>query len=215
MPEQRRLLAVVVLVAGIAGMAMSAVVGGAGDGLGPTRLSLAVGLSSLGLAAIALAGALWSGEGVSAALGLRENGLRRAEIVLLALGTVGASHVLDVTMLAVAPGIGEELLFRGFVLRRTAAHYGLWVGIVVSSLLFGLMHLDVAQSPAAALLGLYLGAVAVASRGTAAAVVCHVTNNLAVLLATGLAVGGGAESLVVALVAAVVGCAVLARALRA
>lgn len=237
-------------------MASAALVGGAGDALIPTRLSLAVGLNSMGLAAIALAGALWSdsadipGEesaGVVELLGLSRGRLSTAQILLLAIGTIGASHLLDVAIdtiglregsvlvsledtiargrglgwlalalgLAIAPSVGEELLFRGFVLRRAAAQYGLWAGVTLSSVLFGLMHLDFAQSPAAILLGFYLGGVAVAAGSTRAAIVCHVANNLAVLVATGLGAGGGGVSVALALLAACIGCSVLARALRA
>lgn len=47
---------------------------------------------------------------------------------------------------------GEEVLFRGWLLPTIGARYGAWVGIVVSSLLFGGAH---AINPNATLLGLF------------------------------------------------------------
>ncbi len=37
-------------------------------------------------------------------------------------------------------GVAEEILFRGFFCRRISEKWGSWTGIVVSSILFGLMH---------------------------------------------------------------------------
>lgn len=43
--------------------------------------------------------------------------------------------------LAIKSGIFEELLFRGVLFRSVEAIFGSWVGILVSSLAFGLLHL--------------------------------------------------------------------------
>lgn len=43
--------------------------------------------------------------------------------------------------MAIKSGIFEELIFRGVLFRSTEAMFGSWVGIVVSSLAFGLLHL--------------------------------------------------------------------------
>ena len=43
--------------------------------------------------------------------------------------------------LAIKSGIFEELIFRGVLFRSVEAMFGSWVGIVVSSLAFGLLHL--------------------------------------------------------------------------
>ena len=62
--------------------------------------------------------------------------------------------------LGLAPAFGEELLFRGLDAAgarcRASARSG---AILLSSLAFGAIHLDPVQSPAAFVLGLYLGAV--------------------------------------------------------
>jgi len=43
--------------------------------------------------------------------------------------------------MAIKSGIFEELLFRGVLFRSVEAVFGSWVGIIVSSLVFGLLHL--------------------------------------------------------------------------
>ncbi len=43
--------------------------------------------------------------------------------------------------MAIKSGIFEELIFRGILFRSVEAMFGSWVGIVVSSLAFGLIHL--------------------------------------------------------------------------
>ncbi|MGD9857844.1 MAG: ABC transporter permease subunit/CPBP intramembrane protease [Planctomycetaceae bacterium] len=84
---------------------------------------------------------------------------------------------------AVAPGICEELAFRGFILsgfsqsRRTA------LAIVLSSVAFGVMHLIPQQVFNATLLGLVLGLIAVRSNSLLPGIVFHILyNGMEVLL---------------------------------
>jgi len=50
----------------------------------------------------------------------------------------------------------EELIFRGWVLGRVAARYGLWAGVITNSVLFTLMHLDTDALAAQGLSGILL-----------------------------------------------------------
>ncbi len=50
-------------------------------------------------------------------------------------------YLLPNVALAIKSGIFEELLFRGVLFRSVEAMFGSWVGILVSSLAFGLIHL--------------------------------------------------------------------------
>lgn len=51
------------------------------------------------------------------------------------------SFLLPNMALAVKSGVFEELLFRGVLFRSVEVIFGSWVGILVSSLVFGLLHL--------------------------------------------------------------------------
>jgi len=64
-----------------------------------------------------------------------------------------STHPGAVTMYLLAP-MKEELLYRGILLRRLSSGLGLWPGLLVSSVVFGLLHPDPLQG---AIVGLWLG----------------------------------------------------------
>jgi membrane protease YdiL (CAAX protease family) len=69
-----------------------------------------------------------------------------------------ASTVLDLALISLAAGIGEEMLFRGVLQAAVGNWLGPWVGLVVASVLFGLAHLITpTYAVLAALIGAYLG----------------------------------------------------------
>ncbi len=78
----------------------------------------------------------------------------------------------------VGPGIGEELFFRGFLLRAFNVRWSAKTAIIVSAVLFGVVHFNFLQSTGAALIGLYLGYVAVRTGSIWPAIVAHGVNNL-------------------------------------
>ena len=86
---------------------------------------------------------------------------------------------------ALAPGLAEELLFRGFVLgallRRTPAP----TAIAVSTLLFALAHVEPVHMLGAGVLGLYLAAVRVTTGSTLLCMAAHVINNAVAIFLAG------------------------------
>jgi len=80
-------------------------------------------------------------------------------------------------VLGLSAGLVEELAFRGFVQRMVAERWGNLVGILVAALAFGAMHWDPVHSPAAAVMGVYLGTVAGIAGSVWPAVWCHIANN--------------------------------------
>jgi len=60
------------------------------------------------------------------------------------------SYMLPAIALALSSGIFEELLFRGVLFRIVEEWLGSWISLVVSSLVFGLVHL---MNPTATLMG--------------------------------------------------------------
>ncbi len=146
-------------------------------GLGPGRLSgLQIGTLVVGTLAVShgldtlieLTG--WSDFGALAEI---DSSLR---------GTRGPTLLFTLLCLALAPGIGEELLFRGLLQRSFVQWFGpgragTALGITLAAALFGLVHSDPVHSPAAFVLGLYLGAIAHLGRSIRPAMVCHAANN--------------------------------------
>jgi membrane protease YdiL (CAAX protease family) len=146
--------------------------------LGPGRLLLAV-LGFLALSNGLNHAVVWLGLLEGSTLAeidgvVREAGPRNPLLVWLAIG--------------LAPAVGEELLFRGLVLRGLA----LWLSgaraVLLSAAVFGAAHLDPVHGVTAFLLGSYLGALAWRAGSLRAPMLCHALNNsLAVLAGMGAA----------------------------
>lgn len=74
----------------------------------------------------------------------------------------GGATVLQLAIVSVAAGLGEELLFRGLIQdglsRLIAAPGGVWMALVLASLVFGVCHwLSATYALLATLAGIYFG----------------------------------------------------------
>ncbi len=97
---------------------------------------------------------------------------------------------LALTVLASAflPALVEEFAFRGVVMGLLRP-FGDGFAIVVSAVLFGLMHGNLVQAPFAVVVGLGLGYITVAARSMWPAIAAHFLNNLLATLFNSLAAG--------------------------
>lgn len=120
-------------------------------------------------------------------------------------GLRGGSLLLAFGVFAVAAGVGEELLCRGWLQRGLQARFGAIAAILVSSLVFGAMHLEPVHAIAAGLLGGYLGCVAWLADSVRASIACHIANN-----ATAVAVAAMDWPLPATTPAAITGAAIAA-----
>ena len=87
---------------------------------------------------------------------------------------------LGLLTVAVLGPVAEELLFRGGVqtdISRRYSHQGWFVPIAFSALVFSLVHMNPAQMPAAAILGLVLGFAYWWTGSLVAPILIHVFNN--------------------------------------
>ncbi len=84
-----------------------------------------------------------------------------------------------VTILAVAigPGLVEEFWCRGMIGRGLAMTFGLVSSVVLTSVLFAVMHLDPSQVIVIGLMGAYLHFVYLASRSIWVPILLHMLNN--------------------------------------
>jgi uncharacterized protein len=91
--------------------------------------------------------------------------------------------LLDLAVLSLVAGAGEEMLFRG-VLQTACGHWlGVWPGLVVASLVFGLVHpINWLYIILAALCGAYLGVLYLASANLLAPVLTHALYDFVVLV---------------------------------
>ncbi len=92
--------------------------------------------------------------------------------------TSAAQFAVLVLVGAVGAGLLEELLFRGFTQRRLVERWGVGRGVVVTSMIFAIWHLDLEQGLYAFAVGLWLGFAAARTGSTVTVALAHVTNNL-------------------------------------
>jgi uncharacterized protein len=78
-----------------------------------------------------------------------------------------------VLFIAIVPGVVEELLFRGYVQGRLLERWPPWIGIMVTSLLFAIVHVQPHHVVAVFPIGLWLGVVAWKSGSVIPSILCH------------------------------------------
>jgi membrane protease YdiL (CAAX protease family) len=91
--------------------------------------------------------------------------------------------VLDLATLSLLAGFGEETLFRGFLQPVFGAWLGPWRGLVLASLLFGLLHpITPTYFLLASLTGAYLGYIWMISENLLVVILAHALYDFVVLL---------------------------------
>jgi hypothetical protein len=73
--------------------------------------------------------------------------------------------------------VAEEVLFRGYLQTRLVQRHGPRLGVILASVMFGIMHMDLVHSSYATLIGLYLGHVALRCKSIWPAIAAHATVN--------------------------------------
>jgi membrane protease YdiL (CAAX protease family) len=91
--------------------------------------------------------------------------------------TTPTEAVVLTLCISLCPGIAEELGFRGFILRCLEKDMSVPVAVLISSLLFGVLHFNVLQGVGASLLGVYLGFVTWRTGSVVPAMAAHAANN--------------------------------------
>jgi membrane protease YdiL (CAAX protease family) len=99
-------------------------------------------------------------------------------------GAAGSELFAAVVVIGVLAGAAEEAFFRGYMQTTLAARWGPAVAVVVTSLAFGLMHLEWIHSGLAVALGLWLGFVTERLGSALPAATAHVANNVLFTLLT-------------------------------
>jgi membrane protease YdiL (CAAX protease family) len=85
--------------------------------------------------------------------------------------------VFNITMLALVPGVCEELLFRGYAQRQFERAAGPAGGILLAGGLFGLYHLRPSQALPLTVLGLYMAYLVWRTGSLVPAVLVHIAHN--------------------------------------
>ncbi len=90
----------------------------------------------------------------------------------------GQSSIVELAVVALLAGLGEEMLFRGVIQRALivwiSGPSGVWIGLGVTSVLFGLCHaITKTYLAVAGVMGLYLGWLLLASGNLLVPVTAH------------------------------------------
>ncbi len=84
-----------------------------------------------------------------------------------------ATAIPFVILIGLLPGLIEEIFFRGYVQQRLVQRWGVWCGVIVSSLLFALVHLTPLTIVAVVPLGLWFGYISYRSQSILPTIFCH------------------------------------------
>lgn len=89
---------------------------------------------------------------------------------------VGSGGWALITSIFAAPFF-EELLFRGMIQEELSAKYGVFRGIIIAALIFGIVHIIPQQVVAAFVIGIILGYIYVKTQSIISVIVIHGANN--------------------------------------
>jgi uncharacterized protein len=96
--------------------------------------------------------------------------------LLMSTANAGSLPIM-LLIIAVAPAISEELVFRGMIGRGLVARWGVMIGVLVSSFLFAIVHLHPVHAAAVFPIGIALHFVYLWTRSFWAPVMLHFLNN--------------------------------------
>ena len=98
------------------------------------------------------------------------------------LGRLVDASWLGLFLAVVIAPVTEEVLFRGLILRGLLGRWKPWAAVLISALLFAIMHFNPAQAPVALVLGLVLGWLYVRTRSLGLCMIGHALNNASAYL---------------------------------
>ena len=97
------------------------------------------------------------------------------------IGNQDSNLLLLLFTIAILPGICEEFLFRGYIL-RVFEKKGFWNSIIITAVLFAIFHLDPYRFIPVTLLGILLGYLLKRTDCIFIAMLAHLTNNSIAIL---------------------------------
>jgi uncharacterized protein len=136
------------------------------------------GLAQVMIAVILfLPGMMYAHAGIHSGLGwlFQKNPTETTKLMMSACNTTPIW--LALFAVAVCPGIVEELFCRGFLGRGLVGRFGWPVGMLITSMLFGLLHLDPLYAAGTAVVGVFLHFTYYTSRSLWVPIVLHALNN--------------------------------------
>ena len=100
-----------------------------------------------------------------------------------AVASLKENPITSVIQVCIITPIAEELLMRGFALELLKKRYGIGIALIVSTLLFALLHFNMVQTLSALITGFILGLLYLKTKSLASTILAHGLYNLASLIA--------------------------------
>ena len=152
----------------------------------PVRLRLVPGRETGDQLAAMILGTLALGQALDSTTMLAGLGNRGAmAIIRRALeGAAGPELFAAVVVIGILAGSTEEIFFRGYMQTRLGERWPAAVAVVVTSLAFGLLHIEWIHAALAVGLGLWLGFITARAGSAVPAMAAHVINNVAFTVLT-------------------------------
>jgi membrane protease YdiL (CAAX protease family) len=100
-----------------------------------------------------------------------------------ALLMVEQMFIISIILVCVIPALMEEMLFRGIMLNGFSENYSERKAIIISSLLFGLVHLNPWQFISAFIIGIFSAWICIKTRSILPSIYMHGFNNVLAVLA--------------------------------
>lgn len=131
--------------------------------------------------------------------------------------TNGWNLVLNLLLLGVLPAIAEELVFRGIIFNGLKNTKGNTFAVVISALLFALMHGNLAQLVYPFIMGLVFAIIVLRTGNLLCSIIVHMTNNFLVIIFSYIQVQTGFSlaltmnwwGILIAIAIAIVACVIL------
>lgn len=102
--------------------------------------------------------------------------------------------IAAVLIVGIGPGFAEEFLFRGYTQTRLVQRWGRWIGITITALLFGIMHMDLLQGTFVIGFGFYVGYLVEKCGSIRPGMVCHAFNNSVQVILARFATGSDEQT---------------------
>jgi membrane protease YdiL (CAAX protease family) len=117
------------------------------------------------------------GVGIAAALGMAEVIPPDESVEKLYEQMTPAMALPFLLFISLAPGLSEELLFRGYVQRRLIERWNPWLAVLVASAIFALFHVQPHAVVFAFPVGVWLGILAWRTGSVWPGIICHAAIN--------------------------------------
>jgi len=85
--------------------------------------------------------------------------------------------LIGLLMIGVLPGLCEEVSNRGVMMRGFMPKLGVWRAVLLSSLIFGLMHMNIMQAVYASIMGILIALAILTTRSIWTGIIIHFMNN--------------------------------------